>query len=75
MKVSYDRDEDILLIEVDDKTPIDHAEHNGSLIVHLDLNDRPVLIEILQATAFLTSSLAASMRAEPVTVGSVGPGA
>jgi len=68
MKVSYDRDEDILLMELDDTTPIDHAEHNGSLIVHLSRDDRPVLIEILQATAFLAGSLTASLRAEPVIV-------
>lgn len=68
MKVSYDREEDILLVELDDTTTIDHAEHNGPLIVHLSRDDRPVLIEILHATAFLTGSMTASMRAEPVTV-------
>ena len=68
MKVSYDRDEDILLLELDDSTPIDHAEHNGTLIVHLSSDDKPVLIEILQATAFLAGSLTASMRAEAVIV-------
>jgi len=68
MRVSYDRDEDILLLEIDEETVIDHAEHNGPLIMHLSRDDRPVLIEILHATAFLTSSLTASMRAEPVVV-------
>jgi len=68
MKISYDRDEDILLLELDDVTSIDHAEHNGPLIVHLSRDDRPVLIEILQATAFLAGSLTASMRSEPVVV-------
>ena len=68
MRISYDRDEDVLLLELDDATPIDHAEHNGSLIVHLSHDERPVLIEILHASAFLAGSLTASMRAVPVVM-------
>ena len=68
MKISYDRQEDILTIELDNSAAIDHAEHVGSLILHLSPDDRPVLLEILHATDFLSGLVRASMRAESVTV-------
>ena len=68
MKIKYDREEDILTIELDATARIDHAEHVGSLILHLDPDDRPVLLEVLRGSEFLASLVKASMRAEPVTV-------
>lgn len=68
MKISYDREEDILTIELDSSAAIDHAEHVGSLILHLDPNDRPVLLEILNASEFLSGLVKASMRSEPVKI-------
>jgi hypothetical protein len=68
MKVSYNREEDILTIELDESATIDHAEHVASLILHLDRDDRPVLLEVLRASEFLSGLVKASMRAEPVTV-------
>lgn len=64
MNIRYDREEDILLIELDPTMTIDHAEHTGPLILHLSPEDRPVLLEILGATDFLSSALRASMRGE-----------
>ena len=46
MKIKYDREEDILTIELDAAAPIDHAEQAGSLILHLDPDGRPVLLEV-----------------------------
>lgn len=68
MKASYDRDEDILTIELDPTAVIDHAEHVGTMILHLDPRDRPVLLEILRASDFLSGLVKASARAEPVTI-------
>ncbi len=68
MKISYDRQEDILMIELDASAAIDHAEHTGSVILHLSPEDRPVLLEILKASEFLSGLVKASMRSEPVTV-------
>ena len=68
MRISYDRDEDIMTIELHPSVPIDHAEHVGSLILHLSPDDTPVLLEILHASEFLSYLVRASMRAEPVTV-------
>lgn len=68
MKINYDREDDILTIELDASAPIDHAEHIGSLILRLGPEDQPVLLEILSASEFLSSLVKASMRAEPVSV-------
>jgi uncharacterized protein YuzE len=68
MKISYDRAEDILTIELDASAPIDHAEHTGAVIVHLSQEDRPIVLEILQASEFVTGLVRASVRSEPVTV-------
>ncbi|MEK7783875.1 MAG: DUF2283 domain-containing protein [Chloroflexota bacterium] len=68
MKISYDREEDILTIELDASATIDHAEHSGSVILHLSPDDRPVLLEILRASEFLSGLVKASMRSESVTV-------
>ena len=68
MKINYDRDEDILLVELDPDAAIDHAEHIHNVILHLDADDRPVLLEILNASEFISSLVKSSIRAEPVTV-------
>jgi len=52
MKVSYDRDADVLMIELSDED-IDHAEEVGPLIIHFSKDNKPVLIEILDASEFL----------------------
>lgn len=68
MKISYNREADILLVEMDSQTSIDHAEQNGPVIVHLSPEDRPVLLEILNASEFLSTLVRAATRSEPVTV-------
>ena len=68
MKISYDREEDILTIELNTTATINHAEHVGPLILHLDPDDRPVLLEVLHGSEFLANLVKASVRAEPMTV-------
>ena len=78
MKVSYDRDEDILLIEMAERTgdamdvmdaaAIDHAEHTGSVIAHFARDGRLSLLEILGASEFLSSAIKASTRGEDQVV-------
>ena len=68
MKIDYDREEDILTIELHPAAPIDHAEQVGSLILHVDPDDKPVLLEILEASEFLAAIVKASMRAQPVGI-------
>lgn len=53
MKVKYSPEEDILMYEVS-KAKIDHAEEIGDIIVHYSKRRKPVLLEILNASRFLT---------------------
>ncbi len=64
MRVRYDRDEDILLIEVMPEGRVDHAEHVDSIIVHLTADGRLVLLEIMDASRFLARVLQAALRGE-----------
>ena len=62
MKVSYDRDADVLVIELSDED-IDHAEEVGPLIIHFSKDNKPVLIEILDASEFLAEITKISIKA------------
>jgi len=63
MRLGYDREKDILLIEVSRK-PVDHAEEVGPLIIHFSKQNHPVLIEVLDASDFLSSATKVTARAE-----------
>lgn len=52
MKFRYDKEDDILMIWLS-KKKIDYAEQSGDLIVHFSKSDKPVLLEILEASKFL----------------------
>jgi len=66
MKVTYDREEDLLSVEFMSQGTIEHAEQTDSLIVHLTDDGRPVLLEILDASRFLASVLQVVLRGEQV---------
>jgi uncharacterized protein YuzE len=69
MKLRYDRDEDILTI--DQGSPgdtIDHAEEMGSLIAHFSADGRPILVEVLDASEFLSAAIRAIAHSEGETV-------
>ena len=53
MRVRYNREEDILTLELSG-APIDHAEEAGPLIAHFTADDRLVVLEILEASDFLS---------------------
>jgi len=73
MKVSYDREEDILLIETVSGGTIDHAEQAGSFIAHFSQDGELLVLEILDASEFLLSLIKVTLRPQeegiPVTVG------
>ena len=50
-KISYDSDADVLSLESAGHTVIDHAEEMGNLVVHFSKQNKPVLVEILDASA------------------------
>ncbi len=52
MKVRYDKNEDILMIQLA-KKKIDDAYETENMIVHVTANREPVLLEIFDATKFL----------------------
>lgn len=54
MMRSYDREVDVITREISDGD-IDHAEEAGPMIIHLTEDNKPVLIEILDASDFLAS--------------------
>jgi len=54
MKISYDRDVDILMIRVGDER-IDYAEEMGGIIIHFTKDQKPILVEILDASDFIAS--------------------
>jgi uncharacterized protein YuzE len=61
MKISYNRKDDILLFEVGDGE-IDYAEEMGPFIVHFNTKGKPLLLEILDASEFLTQTTKVTMK-------------
>lgn len=49
MKYKYDKESDVLVIELSRQKP-DFAEQAGNIITHYDRKNKPVEIEILDAT-------------------------
>ena len=47
-RIKYDREVDILLIELNE-LPIDYAEEYDDMIIHFSNQNQPVLLEILGA--------------------------
>jgi uncharacterized protein YuzE len=71
MRVQYDRQEDILIIEALPEGIIDHAEQVDGVIVHLTEDGQVVLLEILDASEFLSSLVKVTMR--PTSEGILAP--
>ncbi|MBA7707132.1 hypothetical protein ES703_115997 [subsurface metagenome] len=63
MKISYDREEDILMYELSDE-PIDYAEEVGPIIVHFTKGGKMVLLEILDASEFLAETTKMTMKSK-----------
>lgn len=55
MKYKYDKDADILAVTIS-KEPFDYAEEMGDFIVHFSKKNKPVYIEILNASSFLNKA-------------------
>ncbi len=56
MKFKYNKEDDVLLIELNDKK-IDYAEQTGNFIVHFSPDRQATVIEILDATVFLKQAV------------------
>jgi len=64
MKVSYDREADILMVEVSPEGIIDHAEHTGPFIAHFSPGGELLLLEILDTSEFLMTLLKTTLRSQ-----------
>lgn len=53
MKITYEPEADVLMYELTDQ-PIDYAKEVGNFVVHFSKDNTPVLIEILEASEFLS---------------------
>lgn len=62
MKVSYDREADVLMVETTDEGTIEHVEHTGPFIIHLSEEGELILLEILDASEFLSSVIKVVLR-------------
>lgn len=51
MKLKYNQEDDVLMVELNKKT-IDYAEQSGDFIVHFSPQREAVLLEILDASRF-----------------------
>ena len=51
-KISYEPEADVLSWEMN-KSQIDYASEVGNMVVHFTKNNKPVLIELLDASKFL----------------------
>ena len=56
----FDPQVDILLVEIA-KRPIDHAREMGPVIVHFTKDGKPVALEILEASKFVSKATAVSL--------------
>ncbi len=72
MKVRYNRDDDVLLVETMPEARIDYAEQSGPLIAHFTADGALILLEILDASRFLTSALQAALWGSEEQVAVVG---
>ncbi len=63
LHMTYDPEVDILLVEVS-KRPVDYAEELGSVIVHFTKDHKPVALEVLDASQFVTQATATSLSAK-----------
>lgn len=66
-KVSYDPDADVLALSGAVKGRIDHARELGNFVVHFTKDDRPLLIEILEASKVFGNSHRTSRKIKDFT--------
>jgi uncharacterized protein YuzE len=66
-KIKYSNDTDTLLIELSDKE-IDHAEEQGQVIIHFSKKNLPVLIEIMDASQFITDAFSSVVKQREVVL-------
>ena len=67
MRLSYNREDDVLMIETA-RGKIDHAVESWPIILHLNKEGKPVLVEILRASEFLTQATRIGLKSRKETL-------
>jgi uncharacterized protein YuzE len=57
------------MIELFENGTIDHVEHTGPFIIHFDFEGQIILIEILDASEFLSSLIKTTIRCKEDEIG------
>jgi len=52
-KIRYDADADVLTVVLREKGKLSHAEEMGDIVVHFDVDGKPLFMEILRASKFV----------------------
>lgn len=61
-KISYSKDVDALLVELSEE-PIAYAEEDGQVILHYSVNEKLVLVEILDFRKFMSEESVTALLA------------
>ena len=61
MKISDNREEDVMILEISPDR-IDFAEEMGPIIIHFTKDRKPVLLEIQDASEFIAAAAKSTMR-------------
>lgn len=56
-ETSYEPEADVLSVEISREAPIDFAKELGNVVVHFTKHNVPVLIEVLNASQFVTQAV------------------
>jgi uncharacterized protein YuzE len=62
-KFRYDAEDNVLMIWLAEGKTVDHAEQSGDSILHLSSKDEPVLLEIMNARAFILDLVSTAIPA------------
>lgn len=56
MKIRYDKEDDVMMVWLS-KGNVDYAEQSKDVIVHFSKANKPILMEILNASKFVKESM------------------
>lgn len=66
-RIRYDQEDDVLMIWFAEGKQVDHAERPGQSILHLTEQDKPILLEVLDARRFILDLVESVLVPAPST--------
>ena len=67
-RISYDQDADVLSWELSQAGEIDYASEMGDVVVHFTKENKPVYLEVLNASRFLRKSREVARQSEDLVL-------